>query len=176
MGRLAPTTRPGAGSGAERARKAAKAGRPAWHPSLRAPVAPVPVMQAPPAPPRSRPVPVPVPVPQPAVRRPAPVPVSAPCQVCGRAGRGWRLRGCTATGRLAAETAAMCGHCRGVVWAAWRGQYGRCPRSRQPDCLRRGDDHGLVGPKASFGSASCWLCRRSSHFWTVDRRTGRASR
>ena len=36
----------------------------------------------------------------------------------------YRLRGYTAAGRLEAETAALCGHCRGLVWAAWQSRFG----------------------------------------------------
>ena len=49
--------------------------------------------------------------------------VAVPCLACGRAGRLYRLRGYTAAGRLEAETAALCTHHRGLIWAAWQAQY-----------------------------------------------------
>ena len=124
---------------AERARKAARAGLPSGHPSLRAvrpkpsaparqdqrgrPNAPALVPQGPQRPSgphgssERRPEP---PRPAPALPRAA---AAVPCLACGRTGRLYRLRGYTAAGRLEAETAPLCSHHRGLIWAAWQGQY-----------------------------------------------------
>lgn len=107
---------------AERARKAARAGLPASHPSLRAAAAPVQPPGLPVTVPRPRPAPAPV------AARPAPSPahavVALPCQACGRASRLYRLRGYDARGRLVAETAALCAHHKGLAWAVWQGRFG----------------------------------------------------
>jgi hypothetical protein len=46
-----------------------------------------------------------------------------PVEACGRDGRPYRLRGYTPGGHLVAETAALCSHHRGLIWAAWQGQF-----------------------------------------------------
>ncbi len=99
---------------AERARKAAKAGVHAGHPSLMTRTVPARPTQAPAAVPQPRPAPAIV---------PARAPAASTCQGCGRAGKQYRLRGYTATGNLIAETAVLCTHCRGLVWAAWQSRF-----------------------------------------------------
>lgn len=127
---------------AERARKAARAGLPDWHPSLKAARAPAPPVPAPerqdqrwrpdasallPQGPQRSIEPHGSSERHPEPPRPAPAPPRAPaavaCLACGRAGRLYRLRGYTAAGRLEAEKAVLCSHHRGLVWAAWQGQF-----------------------------------------------------
>lgn len=107
---------------AERARKAARAGLPDWHPSLRAVMPPA----RPPGPavavPQPRPVAAPA-RPQAGASLPR-APAAVPCQACGRGGTPYRLRGYTRAGQLVAATAALCGHCQGLAWAAWQSRFG----------------------------------------------------
>jgi hypothetical protein len=107
---------------AYRARKAATAGRPATHPSLRAAL--VPVQPIPAAAPLPRPRPASAAVPQQTAVTGSPAPAVAPCACCGRAGKLYRFRGYTVTGHLVAEHAALCRHHQGLVWAMWQSRFG----------------------------------------------------